>query len=190
MGMTARERSTFVQRTGETHRAFSEQADRAGQVLKCSLETLRSLIENQLGDESCPYCRGPITVSNFGVDLRNPIARGGKMTLRNLAICCEECIAAKGMLDVYEFKELNSLINQWPKPIRKNFLAQLRAGAAAAPTGLPALNSLEWFRGADESSSAAAPAIEAILFPTERQHEVHHDEITMGDAASGGRRPA
>ena len=41
--------------------------------------------------EECCYCHTQLTRRNFTVDHVLPLSRGGKHTLRNLAVCCGDC---------------------------------------------------------------------------------------------------
>jgi 5-methylcytosine-specific restriction endonuclease McrA len=145
MPLTTKERSVCWRRTQEAFDAHQGQARAAGKCVLYRLEDLRDIVERQLARGVCPYCRGPYTPATLVIGYRVPVARGGKFTLKNLEVCCRDCHGLKGALDAEELRELFRLVDGWPRPVRRLFLDQLRAGVALTPPDLPRVGSLEWF---------------------------------------------
>jgi hypothetical protein len=150
MAMTMRDRPRFLERTSEAFARIKRSAREAGKVVLFSLEDVRRLVELNLGDRGCPYCRGPVTAASFVLGHKVPIERGGKFTFRNLEVCCSSCWSIKGVLDASEFREFWQLTAGWPRPVREHVFARLRFGALLVPAQLPPLHGLEWFTGRSE----------------------------------------
>ena len=115
-----------------TQNIFAHQKKRAraihrGCEIDYALGDLRELVRGLLG-RGCPYCGVTITASNFSVDHRQPITRGGSFGYENLEPCCVRCNALKGALTYQEFELLMATIAHWEPFARKNLLARLAAG--------------------------------------------------------------
>jgi hypothetical protein len=182
--LTLKDRPPFLEQISTAWELHRRQARAAGTCVAYRLDDLRSVVEHHLAQGVCPYCRGPVTPTNFAIDHKIPIARGGKFSFRNLEICCRECAACKGVLDAQEFRELLLLVRTWPKPVQKLFRARLAAAAAGSTADLPRPGSLEWFSGSDQPHPPPLPrrrysyqrtgTDSATPGPEETSHEVHH----------------
>jgi 5-methylcytosine-specific restriction endonuclease McrA len=148
MALTVRDRAVCWEKCRAAFQAHKDRARAAGTCLIYRLDDLGGLAEWQLAQGVCPYCRGPLTASNFAIGHKVPPTRAGKFSFRNLEVICRDCHAAKGVLDYQEFRELWILMRAWPKPVRGHFLGQLQRGAR--PATLPPVGSLEWFTGSTE----------------------------------------
>src|SRR5262245_15111195 len=51
--------------------------------------------------------------------------------LRHLRVCCADCNLAKYDLEAVEYHQLLDLVQQWPAPVRRRFLALLKFGGSA-----------------------------------------------------------
>jgi hypothetical protein len=140
-----KERALFLARSGEAFRALCDRARGLGKCLTYRLDDVRGLIEKHFERGSCPYCRCPLTAAAFVLDHKLPLARGGKLTFKNLDVSCRRCHGLKGVLDSQEFRDLVALVSGWPKPVQRQFLSRLWAGSDIVPLSLPRLDSLEWF---------------------------------------------
>jgi 5-methylcytosine-specific restriction endonuclease McrA len=118
----------FMQRTAQLFQKHWQRAQAAGQTLDYRLGDLRHFVHYNLGPHHCHYCCGPVEAATFEIDYKIPPARGGSFIFHNLAIVCKDCGQAKGWLDHFEYRELVSLLRTWAPPIRRNFIARLRAG--------------------------------------------------------------
>jgi 5-methylcytosine-specific restriction endonuclease McrA len=67
---------------------------------------LRQLLEEH---PLCEYCRLPVAW-DVSLDHRQPINRGGRHQLANLAVCCSRCNAIKGQLAEAEFRQQLTLL--------------------------------------------------------------------------------
>lgn len=77
---------------------------------------------------TCFYCRCPLDFT-FQFDHKTPIARTPQAhTLRNLAVVCAPCNAAKGQLDAEEYRRLLSLLDGFHPAARADVLRRLKAG--------------------------------------------------------------
>jgi 5-methylcytosine-specific restriction endonuclease McrA len=128
MMLTGPQHAIFMNRTEQIYQAQRRRALSAGQVLDYGPLDLRHYVFNNLGNHHCHYCRGPVAVESFCVDNRIPPDRGGSYAFHNLAIVCKDCQRAKGPLDHFEYRELISLLSTWAPPVRRNFIARLKAG--------------------------------------------------------------
>jgi hypothetical protein len=182
--MTQQDRALFHARTADLYARHKRWAERHGTCLPYDLFDLRGLAGTRLGPEACPYCRGPVTVVNFVVGHQTPIDRGGKFTLRNLAVCCPACAAAKGPLDDHEFREVCQLFRHWPRPVVQHFLARLTAGAAVVRDRLPGPGSLEWFTGAEGPFPVVIRTKRQTRLTRDLRGELRH-EVLDGDATLG-----
>lgn len=124
-----RQQSVFVQRTQEAYQDQLRRARAAQENLDFGIEDIRPYVLNNLGPRACRYCLGPVTPANFALDLKNPPERGGSHIFHNLYVVCADCVAAKGLLDYIEYKELNALLRSWSPFMRRNLLARLRASS-------------------------------------------------------------
>lgn len=73
---------------------------------KRDLKNAKAFIEMCLGETGttiCAYCEKVVDGTNFSLDHRIPVSRGGPHTMINLAICCKRCNMAKGALSSSEF---------------------------------------------------------------------------------------
>lgn len=156
MSLTTQERIAFLTRTSAWYQLYQHQANQAGQLLNFDLERVRWLVEKQLGPGGCPYCRGPVPAATFSLDPRTPLVRGGKITFRNLIVCCADCHVVRGVLDDTEFRDLMALLATWPRPVREHFLTRLRR--SPLPANLPRVGSLEWFTGSEVAHDPPARA--------------------------------
>jgi len=77
--------STFLRRTSNIYHAQKRNAGEAGIELTDSLEQLRELIQQALG-EPCPHCGETLKPSNVSVDHGNPTSRNGAHALGNLLV--------------------------------------------------------------------------------------------------------
>ncbi|MHB1422135.1 MAG: HNH endonuclease [Gemmataceae bacterium] len=103
------------------HRA---RAKKAGAILDYGLAQVRQLlIDNPL----CAYCRAPLSFA-ASLDHRQPIARGGRHALDNLAVCCARCNAIKGQLAEDEFRDLLILLSRTHPAARTDIERRLLAG--------------------------------------------------------------
>jgi hypothetical protein len=150
MPLALKQRAIFLERTLVAFESLRRQARGAGQLLRFDVHDLRGLVEKRLEESVCPYCQGQLTPADFALDYKNPIARGGKFTFKNLQVCCADCQLLKGALDAQEYVELLRLAASWARPVQKYFLARWRIGADLVPVNLPRVGSLEWFTGAAE----------------------------------------
>jgi hypothetical protein len=123
----------ILQRTQSIHDGHSRWARQAGVALDYTLEDLRRFVQRKLSAAACPFCRQPLDAASFALTHKNPPLRGGRHALTNLIVCCETCRALKGMLDAHEFRELVLLLQTWPEPIRRHFLARFLAGRRRRP---------------------------------------------------------
>jgi 5-methylcytosine-specific restriction endonuclease McrA len=153
--MTLQERAVFLARSADQYQSEKARARAAGKCLLYRLEDLRDLLEARLAKPVCPYCLEPFAAATYVLDHQLPVARGGKFTFRNLDVTCHDCSLLKGVLDRQEFRELCGLVRGWPKPVRNNFLARLKAGSLLVSNRLPASGALEWFTGSDEPHAPA-----------------------------------
>lgn len=158
--LTISERSLFLRRTAESFECQTREARSRHRSLLYGIHDLRDLAERRLIEGRCPYCGGELTAANFCLDRRVPVSREGRFTLRNLDVCCADCLAAKGVLDAIEYRDLMAVVRTWPRPVAANFLARLRAGAVVGGR-LPRVGSLEWFTGSETPAAALAERSEA-----------------------------
>jgi 5-methylcytosine-specific restriction endonuclease McrA len=99
-------------------------AKRGGAALDYGLVDERQLLaDNPL----CEYCRMPLSFA-ASLDHRTPIARGGRRSLDNLAVCCSRCNSLKGMFTESEFRELLMLLALLHPAARADLERRLVAG--------------------------------------------------------------
>lgn len=122
----------FKRRTKDRIAEHARRARAHGAALDYGLCDLRNLIHSAIADGKCPFCRGPITEANFGIDHADPVCRSGGFDFANLIVCCMPCNSAKGPLTATEFRALLAILATWPEQARKNTLARLKAGARYA----------------------------------------------------------
>lgn len=127
-----RQLDTFMTRTRQIYRHQAERAAAAGTPLNYELSHLRAQVALALGEGTCPGCSGPLTTKNFGLDHRDPVARGGTHTLANLDVCCMTCNTVKGPLTAAEFAGLKAYVATLPEAVGKNLLARIKAGSRLA----------------------------------------------------------
>ena len=99
-------------------------AKRNGAALDYGLADVRQLLESS---PCCEYCRLSVAW-DAQLDHRQPIARGGRHQLGNLAVCCSRCNAMKGMLTESEFRELLTLLGLLHPAARQDVETRLLAG--------------------------------------------------------------
>jgi 5-methylcytosine-specific restriction endonuclease McrA len=119
--------STFLRRTSNIYHAHKRNAREAGIELPYSLQQLRELIQQALG-EPCPHCGETLKPSNVSIDHGNPTSRNGAHAIGNLVIMCETCNQRKGSLTTTEYSALLTLMVDWPAPAKQSVLRRLRAG--------------------------------------------------------------
>jgi len=124
-------RRIFLRRTAASYHSHKRRAAKAGQRLDYGLSELRTLVQEGLRG-NCPYCGCELTGRNFSVDHAVPTSRGGDYEWRNLKICCRRCNETKGVLTVNEFDHLRDATRFWPRAIRQNLFARIRAGSRFA----------------------------------------------------------
>jgi hypothetical protein len=83
--------------------------------LQYSLAEYRGWVSGKLGSDGggatrCAYCQVPLGLLTMVPDHRIPLARGGDLTLANLAPACEECNDSKGALTDKEFIDLREAL--------------------------------------------------------------------------------
>lgn len=127
MMLSIPQHAVFMQRTYDSYHEQKSRAREAGKFIDYRIDDLRGYVLNNLGDQRCHYCRGPVRADTFALDHKIPPVRGGSFLFHNLAIVCKDCNEAKGHLDYVEFKELMSLLRSWSPFVRKNVLARLQA---------------------------------------------------------------
>ena len=99
-------------------------ARKDGAVLDYTVHDVRQLLaDNPL----CSYCRGPLSFA-ASLDHKTPIARGGRHTLENLAVCCTRCNALKGSWTAEEFRALLALLADLHPAARQDLERRLLAG--------------------------------------------------------------
>jgi hypothetical protein len=98
-------------------------ADR--QPLEYDLAALLDLVN---GEDRCAYCDAWLTVTTFAPDHAMPTSRTANYTSGNVAVTCEPCNSAKGLLSAQEFLALLALVAGWHPWARADLLARLRAG--------------------------------------------------------------
>jgi hypothetical protein len=121
------ERSRLNRRTSNAFHHCKRRANKAGEFLDFTVDTLRDKIAEAL-EKPCPYCAQPVTLRNFSPDHKQPLSRNGYHCPENVAICCRVCNFANGMLTDAEYRALLMLTKEWPPAIRSDFFARLRGG--------------------------------------------------------------
>lgn len=120
--------SKFMQRTLNI---YKNQVARAEELKvdppDYTLEQFREYFKGWIG-EACSYCETVLTVNNFVADHKNPISRGGKFTMENLAPCCKPCNCRKGLLTDDEYDTLNKVIESLPAEAAEDIRRRLTAG--------------------------------------------------------------
>lgn len=106
-------------------RQRAAKAGTAAQAVEYSATELAALLHEALG-QKCPYCG--VTVLDHGsitVDHRTPIARGGRLEIRNLIAVCKRCNAAKGILLADEWLALVRVLEQMSAKSKSDVEARL-----------------------------------------------------------------
>jgi 5-methylcytosine-specific restriction endonuclease McrA len=75
----------------------------------------------------CHYCNLPMSLA-FSFDHKTPIARGGKHSAGNLALCCQPCNQRKGRLSCEEYRQLLALVACWSPAAQEDIRRRLVAG--------------------------------------------------------------
>jgi 5-methylcytosine-specific restriction endonuclease McrA len=101
-------------------------AKKVGVRLNYGLVDIRRLLEAQ---PLCEYCRAPVSFA-VTLDHADPISRGGKHALDNLAICCSRCNSMKGMLTEAEFRKLLTFLALLHPVARTDLERRLLAGTS------------------------------------------------------------
>jgi 5-methylcytosine-specific restriction endonuclease McrA len=101
-------------------------AKKAGVVLDYGLTDIRQLLA---AHPLCEYCRMPLAF-DAQLDHRQPIARGGRHVLDNLAACCQRCNSIKGMLSEEEYREMLTLLALLHPLARQDVERRLIAGGS------------------------------------------------------------
>lgn len=60
-------------------------------------------------EQFCYFCKIELFYDNRSVDHLQPLARGGKSNMGNLALACKDCNHAKNEMTVFEFHEFVAL---------------------------------------------------------------------------------
>jgi hypothetical protein len=129
--------SLLLNRTQRIYEALRCRAIRACVLLNYTQLDLRGLIQRALRGQFCLYCGRELEYDTFAVAYKTPLRRGGRHNFANLMVCCRICCALKGPLDAQEFRELTHLMDQWPKAVRRRFIARLRIGRHGKPPQPP-----------------------------------------------------
>ena len=72
---------------------------------------LAALLELVEGADRCCSCGAELTVATFAQEHKTPTYRAADYTLGDLAVCCEPCNSAKGLLSAQEFRALLALVD-------------------------------------------------------------------------------
>jgi hypothetical protein len=107
-------------------------AKAAGCVLDYDLADLERLLR---GNPTCAFCRNVVPLEALTIDHRTPITRGGRHLYENLAVVCQPCNLAKGVLDDEEFLQLRALLRSMHPRAYADVLARLRSGGARYARG-------------------------------------------------------
>lgn len=113
--------------TARCRRLLSDHKTRAkrnGAALDYGLADLRRLLESS---PCCEYCGLPLSFA-ASLDHRQPVARGGRHSLDNLAVCCARCNSLKGQLAEAEFREVLTLLALFHPTARTDIERRLLAG--------------------------------------------------------------
>lgn len=125
--------SKFMQRTLNI---YKNQVARAEELKvdppDYTLEQFREYFKGWLG-ETCSYCETVLTVNNFVADHMDPISRGGKFIMKNLAPCCKPCNCQKGKMNDEEFDRLGVFLDSLPPEVAKDVRARLTSGGRWMP---------------------------------------------------------
>jgi hypothetical protein len=148
VSLTPSERAALWRRAADSYRHLTEEARAAGTCVTYRLDDLQGFLDRHFARPVCSHCSQPVGAATFELGLRVPSARGGRFNLRNLEVLCPDCRLLKGVLDSQEFRDLRHLLAGWPRPVREDFLARLRAGTPLVRSALPPPGALEWFTGA------------------------------------------
>jgi hypothetical protein len=130
--------SVLLNRTQRIYAAHRRRAIRACVLLNYTEGDLRGFIHNALARYCyCPYCGREMEFDTFAVTYKYPPRRGGRHNFANLMVCCRICKALKGALDFPEFRELTLLMENWPKVVRRRFIARRGIGRHGRPPRPP-----------------------------------------------------
>lgn len=78
----------------------------------------------------CYYSNEQLKHTDFSIDHKQPLIRGGSNMIENLCICTKAMNTAKGQMTEQEFKQLLKLINNWEDSGAK-LLSRLRMAGKA-----------------------------------------------------------
>lgn len=106
--------------------AHRKRARQDRQTLDYGVEDLEARAKCQ---RNCAYCGAYLTVATISWDHRTPTCRQADYSLGNLALCCEQCNRAKGLLTAEEYCALLGLIRTWHPRAQGDVLGRLRSGA-------------------------------------------------------------
>lgn len=120
-----RDQATFHRRTANAVGNHARRAKAAGRALRFHVCALRQHVRQAV---SCAYCGRVLTAANFTLDHKVSVDQGGGFGLDNLAVCCEPCNQAKGVLGEREFRELLAALAWWPPRSARDVLTRLRIG--------------------------------------------------------------
>jgi 5-methylcytosine-specific restriction endonuclease McrA len=123
----------FLKRTRSTYSGHRQRARRDRQTLDYTISDLRVwLLERSIADAlwRCACCEGLIVIEDLSLDHRQPISRGGRHELANLAVTCRTCNEVKGMLTAAEWSQLWDVLRRWPPAAIADVLRRLRGGGA------------------------------------------------------------
>lgn len=132
MRLKAKE-SKFMQRTLNI---YKNQVARAEELKverpDYTIEQFRDYFRAWIG-ETCSYCETILTINNIVADHMNPVSRGGKFTMENLAPCCKPCNCQKGKMNDDEFYRLCDFLATLPPEVAKDVRARLTTGGRWMP---------------------------------------------------------
>ena len=115
----------FHQRTQSIYdsmrKRFAGKKDKRGRVLRparlvpFSLAEFRAWLLDKFGNTPegstpCAYCSVPLFAETFRIDHRDPVSRGGELSLSNCMPCCDRCNRMKGSLTAAEFHALKVVL--------------------------------------------------------------------------------
>lgn len=122
--------NTIKRRVKNSYDSHARRARQAGKSLDYTVANLGDLVRTSLESPyGCLYCGVPLRESNWSCDHMMPIARGGQHSIHNLAILCQSCNLAKGMLTDHEFSLLWVALKQMAPGAAQDTLARLKLGA-------------------------------------------------------------
>ena len=120
----------FQERTGNIFRSQKVLAAKFNMEICYTLEEFRKKVIDAF-IAPCPYCLERLTVRNFSLDHKTPIARNGSFEKQNLQVICLGCNQVKGKMTAEEFGELIIMLRRWHADGSTDVRRRLRAGGRA-----------------------------------------------------------